>query len=317
LTGAGIILAIVNNGRSRIEAIGVSYRNETVVYRQASVHQASLPTSSIEDEGEPLADDAEESAPPIYPRAVQVVKFVNPDSSSTARFALANAPQAPTRMGGFVAFPGKQAADQSAVDGADWPAVRQRKGAAHMDAVDRYLWEVYQRAPTKRDRSGDFTWKDPAAAKRMGISLPEYVIGGMDPDFREQLYHAGQAMDAAGIQWSMLSAFRDDYRQGLAKGFKARVGRSLHGGSRATGGHGHGRAVDLTNADGDANIVWQWIEANGSKFGLYRPIPGPDPAHVQSRGEWHKLAIALRETRLRAADATPTGNRKVVAKADW
>jgi hypothetical protein len=317
LTGAGIILAIVNNGRSRIEAIGVSYRNETVVYRQASVHQASLPTSSIEDEGEPLADDAEQSAPPIYPRAVQIVKFLNTDSSNTARFATAHAPQASTRIAGFVAFPGKQAADQAVVDGTQWPAVRRRKGAAHMDEVDRYLWEVYQRAPTKRDRSGDFTWKDPAAAKRMGISLPEYVIGGMDPDFREQLYHAGQAMDAAGIQWSILSAFRDDYRQGLAKGFKARVGRSLHGGSRATGGHGHGRAVDLTNADGDANIVWQWIEANGSKFGLYRPIPGPDPAHVQSRGEWHKLAIALRETRLRAADATPTGNRKVVAKADW
>jgi hypothetical protein len=316
LTGAGIILAIVNNERSKIDAIAVSDRNETIVYRQASVRQAALQTSSIEDEGEPLAD-GEESAPPVHPRAVQIVKFLNPDWANTARFASARGPQAPTRIAGFVAFPGKQAADQTAADSADWPAVRQRKGAAHMDEVDRYLWEVYQRAPTKRDSSGDFTWKDPAAAKRMGISLPEYVIGGMEPDFREQLYHAGQAMDAAGIQWTMLSAFRDDYRQGLAKGFKARVGRSLHGGSRATGGYGHGRAVDLTHADGDANIVWQWIEANGSKFGLYRPIPGPDPAHVQSRGDWHKLAVAMRETRLRTADATSTGKRKVVAKADW
>ena len=56
-----------------------------------------------------------------------------------------------------------------------------------MEQADRYLWEVYQRAPTKRDHSGDFTWKDPAAAKRMGMSVPEYVIGGMDADFREQL----------------------------------------------------------------------------------------------------------------------------------
>jgi hypothetical protein len=145
----------------------------------------------------------------------------------------------------------------------------------------------------------------------------------MDPDFREQLYHAGQAMDAAGIRWSMLSAFRDDYRQRLAAGFKARVGRSLHGGSRATGGYGHGRAVDLTNADGEANVVWQWIDANSAKFGLHRPIPGPDPAHVQSRGEWHKLALTLRESRLRTAAAAPANDRESptakakVAKASW
>ena len=54
----------------------------------------------------------------------------------------------------------------------------------------------------------------------------------MDPDFREQLYHAGRAMDAAGIRWSILSAFRDDYRQSIASGFKARTGNSLHGALR-------------------------------------------------------------------------------------
>ncbi len=107
-----------------------------------------------------------------------------------------------------------------------------------MDEVDEYLWEVYQRVPIKKDRGGDFTWKDPAAAKRVNMSLQDYVIRGMDRDFREQLYHAGQAMDSEGVRWSMLSAFRDDYRQGIATGFKARVGNSLHGGSRATGGYG-------------------------------------------------------------------------------
>ena len=90
-----------------------------------------------------------------------------------------------------------------------------------LDEVERYLWEVYQRAPVKKDGSGDFTWKDPVAAKRFGKSMPAYVIGGMDPDFKEQLYHAGKAMDAAGVQWAILSAFRDDYRQSLASGFKA------------------------------------------------------------------------------------------------
>jgi hypothetical protein len=317
LTGAMIVLAIVNNARSRAVAVGFSAApNETVVYRR-------LPTqkSSIEDAGEP-AIASEESIPPTYPRTVQTIKFVNPNSSEVARFA-APPGAAMTRVGGFIAFPGNQAADQAVLDATEWPAVRRRKDAANMDAIDQYLWEVYQRAPTKRDHSGDFTWKDPAAAKRMGISLPEYVIGGMDPDFREQLYHAGQAMDAAGIQWSMLSAFRDDYRQRLAKGFKARVGRSLHGGSQATGGYGHGRAVDVTNADGDADVVWQWIDANGAKFGIYRPIPGPDPAHVQSRGDWHKLALALRESRLRAVDAgttdreTRAAKANVVAKAAW
>jgi hypothetical protein len=57
-------------------------------------------------------------------------------------------------------------------------------------------------------------------------------------------------MDAAGLQWSMLSAFRDDYRQGLASGYKAGVSNSLHGGSRRTGGYGHGRAIDITGPEG-------------------------------------------------------------------
>jgi hypothetical protein len=166
-----------------------------------------------------------------------------------------------------------------------------------MDEVDDYLWEVYQRAPVKRDGSGDFTWKDPAAAKKMGLSLAEYVILGMDPDFREQLYHAGKAMDAAGLQWSMLSAFRDDYRQRLASGFKARGGNSLHGGTARTGGYGHGRAIDITNVDGDLSAVWHWIDAHGARYGLSRPMPGYDPAHIQQRGDWHKMAAALRASR--------------------
>jgi hypothetical protein len=90
-----------------------------------------------------------------------------------------------------------------------------------MDTVDQYLWTVYERSPTKQDSTGDFTWKDAAAAARLGMSLKTYVIGGMDADLRELLYHAGLAMDAARIHWTILSAFRDDYRQGLASGLKA------------------------------------------------------------------------------------------------
>jgi hypothetical protein len=34
----------------------------------------------------------------------------------------------------------------------------------------------------------DFTWKDPHAAKKAGMSVAQYVIGGMDRGFRLRLY---------------------------------------------------------------------------------------------------------------------------------
>ena len=67
----------------------------------------------------------------------------------------------------------------------------------------------------------DFTWKDPKAAEKAGMSLMEYVIGGMDRDFKLKLYHALRAMDDAGLSPGITSAFRDDYRQSLASGLKA------------------------------------------------------------------------------------------------
>jgi len=67
--------------------------------------------------------------------------------------------------------------------------------------------------------------------------MPEYVIGGMDPDFREEFYDAGRAMDSAGVKWAILSAFRDDCRRDLASGYKASARCSLHGGSVRTGGN--------------------------------------------------------------------------------
>jgi len=52
------------------------------------------------------------------------------------------------------------------------------------------------------------------------MSLKTYVINGMDADFREQALPRRRAMDASELRWSMLSAFRDDYRQRLACGFQ-------------------------------------------------------------------------------------------------
>ena len=169
---------------------------------------------------------------------------------------------------------------------------------SEFDEVEQYLWEVYQSEPMKKDGSGDFTWKDQAAAKRMSMSLQRYVISGMDPDFREQLYHAGRAMDADGLKWSVLSAFRDDYRQSIASGLKAGAKNSRHGGSLRTGGYGHGQAIDVTGTEGTTmDQVWRWLDEHGGKYGLHRPMPGYDPAHVQSRRDWRKVAQNLRKQR--------------------
>jgi hypothetical protein len=143
------------------------------------------------------------------------------------------------------------------------------------------------------------------------MSMGDYVIRGMDPDFRELLYRAGLAMDAAGIRWTILSAFRDDYRQGLAAGYKARTDNSLHGGSAAIGGYGHGCAVDIADPDHKSETLWKWLDANGAlvglELGLQRPFPGIDPPHVQPRGAWHELADALRHDRLAKAAGSEAG----------
>ncbi len=288
--------------------------NETVIPRQA-------PPKSYARAGltEPVVDQPEAGVAWNYPRAVRTVLFLNPATRANAAMAAATRESAEpgagfelagtTRVGGFVAFSGK-GAEQNVADVA-LTFLAPRKGVAVlMEDVDQYLWEVYQRSPIKKDGTGDFTWKDPIAAKRVNMSLPDYVIAGMDPDFREQLYHAGRAMDAAGLKWTMLSAFRDDYRQRLASGFKARTGNSLHGGSRVTGGYGHGRAVDITNAEGSSDDVWDWLDDNGAKYGLYRPMPDNDPAHTQSRGDWRKLANTLRTARVKETGLDKT---KVVA----
>ena len=170
---------------------------------------------------------------------------------------------------------------------------------AEAESIDDYLFEAYRRLPQKRDASGDFTWKDVAAATRMGLSLEAYVIGGIDPDFKELIYAAGKHMDAAGIQWSILAAFRDDWRQQIASGFKASAKNSCHGGSRAVGGYGNGHCVDLWTAAGPVEALFAWIDHAGPAMGLARPLPNRDPAHVQPVGDWRAIAGRLRAARLK------------------
>ena len=75
-----------------------------------------------------------------------------------------------------------------------------------------------------------------------------------------------------------------------------------YGGSRRTGGYGHGRAIDITSADGNnAEVVWEWIDKHGGEYGLRRPMPGPDPAHIQQTSDTHKIVFALHNKRIKSA----------------
>jgi hypothetical protein len=133
----------------------------------------------------------------------------------------------------------------------------------------------------------DFAWKDPKAAERAGMSLKDYVIGGVDPGFKVKLYRALRAMDDAGLAPGITSAFRDDYRQSIASGLKAPSDRSYHGGS-FRGGYGHGLAADIVSVKGETRgqrwisteILWKWIDAHGEEYGVGRPYLDRDPPHV-------------------------------------
>ncbi len=305
LCGAVAIWAFRDQQEINLDTSTVAtVRNETVVYQQAPppepIVQESVQNLPIEQFEAP--DEHDESLQSRYASSVQVVRYVNldalPEIGNVTSSAGDSTQKEPVKVGAFVAFRAKD--DEQNTDEKE-STLRCPQRASLMEPVDDYLWEVYQRVPIKKDGTGDFTWKDPLSAQHMGLCLRDYVIGGMDPEFREQLYHAGHAMDAAGLQWSMLSAFRDDYRQSLASGYKASTSNSLHGGSRRTGGYGHGRAIDITGPEGKESDVWKWIDAHGGKYGLHRPLPKADPAHVQQFGDWHRIAVALREGRIGSA----------------
>src|SRR4029078_3003547 len=133
----------------------------------------------------------------------------------------------------------------------------------------------------------NFTWKDPKAAERINMSMIDYVIGGMDKSFKFKLFYMLQAAENAGLSPGITSAFRDDYRQGIASGLKAATDRSYHGGS-LRGGYGRGLAADIVSVKGTRRAqrwvstekLWKWIDANGKDFGIGRPYLDRDPPHV-------------------------------------
>jgi hypothetical protein len=117
--------------------------------------------------------------------------------------------------------------------------------------------------------------------------MMDYVIGGMDADFKLKLFHTLHAAEAAGLSPGITSAFRDDFRQSIASGLKAATDRSFHGGS-FRGGYGHGLAADVVSVKGatrnerfaSTEVLWKWIDAKGKEFGIARPYLGRDPPHV-------------------------------------
>jgi hypothetical protein len=180
--------------------------------------------------------------------------------------------------------------------------------------VDRYLFALYQRAPKEdtvavedkrqvtikrkgktvtvtrtvtRRADQDFAWKDPKAAEKAGMTMSQYVIGGMDHDFKMKLFRMLLAAEQQGQYPGITSAFRDDYRQSIASGLKAASNRSYHGGS-LRGGYGHGLAADIVSVNGatraqrlaSTQAFWKWVDAHGKDYGIGRPYLDHDPPHV-------------------------------------
>ena len=220
--------------------------------------------------------------------------------------------------------------------------------------VDRFLWALYQRAPkldqievyerkevaiirrghsvtiTRRVGSpadSDFSWKDPKAATKAGIPLMDYVIGGMDRAFKTKLFHVLYAAEQAGLTPGITSGFRDDYRQSIASGRKARSNMSYHGGS-FHGGYGHGLAADVISIKGkdraerldSSKLLWSWIDQHSRQFGVGRPYLDYDPPHVapvdgkeyaHHRGEGHGRHVAGIKKRSRIAVRAYTAARTI------
>src|SRR5262245_37577057 len=229
------------------------------------------------------------------------------------------------------------------------PEVNVSRGVLTEECIDQYLWSVYERAPkvdtikveerikVKVEKDGksrtvtktvtkfvneDFTWKDPGAAGKAGMSVAQYVIGGMDRGFRLRLYRLFRALDDAGFAPGMTSGFRDDYRQSIASGNKAATGNSYHGGSRR-GGYGHGLAADVVSVKGEtrsercssSETMWKWIDAHGKEFGIGRPYLDKDPPHIAPLDGKEYADKRGGDPKLAEKGGTATGRDAKVAKS--
>ena len=70
--------------------------------------------------------------------------------------------------------------------------------------------------------------------------------------------------------------------------------------------------------------MFRWIDPNGAKYGISRPIRHFDPPHVEPRVDWRRIASNLRRERAGTAivadrppveDARPARTSKRVAQS--
>ena len=265
-----------------------------------------------------------EPAVPAAAKSVAKLATADPNPPGAAGYSAVEAPETPLPASRPPAPPPETPAQLAAVSTSDplrdYPKTDVRPAEAPDEClladicIDDYLWSLYERTPkidankvTERIKEtikkkgktrtitktitkvvvGDFTWKDPTAAQRAGMSLKDYVIGGLDRGFKLKLYRALRAMDDAGLMPGITSAFRDDYRQSIASGNKAASDSSYHGGSRR-GGYGHALAADIVSVKGENRLqrsasseeLWKWIDAHEKELGIGRPYLDRDPPHV-------------------------------------
>jgi hypothetical protein len=313
----------------------------------AAAADANVPASVVADTSAAAAPAAEPAAsepvPPSPAAAAPAIEPVATEPVPPPPIAAAPAvepvstdpvPPAPTRGMQLASLPPSNAADDELKPSERPPGAAEQ---CTTDAcVDAYLFALYERA-SKVDTEkvpeqhkvtikkkgkvrtvtrtvikyvvSDFTWKDPAAAQHAGMSLKDYVIGGMDHDFRLTLYRALRKLDDAGFMPGITSAFRDDYRQSIATGNKASSDRSYHGGS-LRGGYGHGLAADIVSVKGDTRLerfaaseqMWAWIDAHEKELGIGRPYLDRDPPHVGPlEGTEYRVKRSLAHLQRRAA----------------
>jgi hypothetical protein len=257
------------------------------------------------DTSDPLRDNVEPSAPPVALAEIESVGAALPNAKEMPPSA-----RPPVRLASLFRSDPVEEDLKPVVRRVEIP----NECLVAEICIDDYLWSFYERTPkvdTNKVRTrikatvkkkgktrtviktftkyvvADFTWKDPIAAQRAGMSVKDYVIGGMDRRFKLKLYHALRAMDDAGLMPGITSAFRDDYRQAIASGNKAASDSSYHGGSRR-GGYGHGLAADLVSVKGETRLerfastveLWKWIDAREKELGIGRPYLNRDAPHV-------------------------------------
>ncbi len=301
-------LAMPASVLASIAAFGSAGMDNT---RAAPIADRATPANTAETQAAKFAD----KLPPIQLAAADA-SFSMPETA--AAHALPSSPEPEPIVTAALTDPSELLAPDMSEPGAVRPSLDSTEILDEClvveRCVDRYLWALYQRTPkedavkTEEQRKvtvkkkgrlvtvtrsftklvdEDFAWKDPKAAEKAGMPIADYVIGGMDREFKLKLFHMLNAAEQAGLSPGITSAFRDDYRQSIASGLKAATDRSYHGGS-FRGGYGHGLAADLVSVNGatraqrwtSTETFWKWIDAHGQEYGIGRPYLDRDPPHV-------------------------------------